>query len=926
MRNIVSRTTACIAVIVMTAQAQNMKFPQAKTFAGMTKPSHSQAKLNDDVIKAYEEYKANHLKQAKSTNGGYYIYSKDTHEGWNVVTVSEAHGWGMVIMTLMAGYDSKAKEYFDGMVTFYNNYRATGRGSNLMSWRVEGTVDVSENTSKKDGSALDGDMDIAYALLMAHKQWGDAKYKTQAIEILKDIYSNEINPDTKTLQLGNFVPNNITEASDKYSYTSVAKSKYYHTRPSDWMGGHLRTYADAIGDGKWDEVADKIYEVYNGFIANSSNQAGTSKLISDFVYHEQSGTWAVEPNFLEGPNDGFYATNASRVPWRVAADFAHFQSVNSKAMLQNFSSFIINASGGDPKKIYPGYYLNGLPLTTTYTSPAFTAPFVAASMVSGNQDFVTKGWDYLQNSYMAGDDAFQRAIRLQCMLLISGNWWSYNDAPTIDNGNSFDTSGIYFDDFADSYVSQSKVSTEYGKEKFPTDTTGKASGWWYVYDAGTTGSVQNGAGTTTITDKNGEEMFNKESRALDVKLNKTGCVAVGFPEDKYFDLSAMTGFTIKAKGTRKIRVTFNTDDSGTPSKDSFWGGFGYDITLGDAVQEYQILADLLVPAAYSEEQTKSLTWKNFGAPKVKGITISMADEASSGSVVLSSIKLNGKDIKNETFGYTSPVIIGPVDGVNVLSYGDWGTSADTLGSKGTLDFAKNGDSITTVTATIDRKAFSKPDAYDTYVSLYGSYDGDFKNLKAVEVTYSADKAFRLALPITGKTDEDGTAHFITLPATGSETKTISKALSDFAQPSWCEKDKTTAMDLSLVSGVTLEIDSDAATALAGKIAISSLKFDGAAINKPTSIFGIEFGRSNTVGFSSIRQETGMVHARLTLPRASNTNLTVVNMQGRVVANVNQSLTAGMNMVSLDISNQGSGVYFLVAEGLGGVYRHKLVLK
>jgi endo-1,4-beta-D-glucanase Y len=34
-------------------------------------------------------------------------------------TVSEAHGYGMILAVLMAGYDDKAKEYFDGMYWYY---------------------------------------------------------------------------------------------------------------------------------------------------------------------------------------------------------------------------------------------------------------------------------------------------------------------------------------------------------------------------------------------------------------------------------------------------------------------------------------------------------------------------------------------------------------------------------------------------------------------------------------------------------------------------------------------------------------------------------------------------------------------------------------------------------------------------------------
>src|SRR5262245_61265494 len=85
------------------------------------------------------------------------------------ITTSEAHGYGMILFALMAGYDADAKKYFDGMFNMYDKHRSTGN-SNLMSW----IIDQSESTSADSDSATDGDMDIAYALLLAHYQWGSS--------------------------------------------------------------------------------------------------------------------------------------------------------------------------------------------------------------------------------------------------------------------------------------------------------------------------------------------------------------------------------------------------------------------------------------------------------------------------------------------------------------------------------------------------------------------------------------------------------------------------------------------------------------------------------------------------------------------------------------------------------------------------------
>src|SRR5262249_60196008 len=91
---------------------------------------------------------------------------KGTGGSGDEITTSEAHGYGMIIFALLAGYDSQAKQYFDGMFNMFDKHRSKNNPNN-MSW----VIDSSELPSKNQGSATDGDMDIAYALLLADAQW-----------------------------------------------------------------------------------------------------------------------------------------------------------------------------------------------------------------------------------------------------------------------------------------------------------------------------------------------------------------------------------------------------------------------------------------------------------------------------------------------------------------------------------------------------------------------------------------------------------------------------------------------------------------------------------------------------------------------------------------------------------------------------------
>ena len=71
----------------------------------------------------------------------------------------------MLITASMAEYASRAKEIFDGMYQYYKVH-LNEIGPNLMAWQQNDNGSAIENASGAD-SATDGDMDIAYALLMA---------------------------------------------------------------------------------------------------------------------------------------------------------------------------------------------------------------------------------------------------------------------------------------------------------------------------------------------------------------------------------------------------------------------------------------------------------------------------------------------------------------------------------------------------------------------------------------------------------------------------------------------------------------------------------------------------------------------------------------------------------------------------------------
>ena len=385
---------------------QNKPFPQALNYPNTIKPNNvSQTAMNNSVTAYYENWKLDFLRPSNGmTPGGYLVYYKDTsikETGDTIVykTVSEAHGYGMMVMALMTGYEDSARIFFDGFYKMYNDHRSTV-DHDLMSWFIS----YDEDSTKDDDNATDGDMDIAYALLLAHCQWGSngpINYLSEARRIINNGIK-ESNTNHHRIMLGDWYI---------YGYD-------WATRSSDWMTDHLRAYELTTGDNLWNAVADTIYSLIDYMTFHYSPVAG---LLPDFVI--DSIPAPAPPELLESIYDGHYNWNACRVPWRIATDFAHYGTTEAISALSNMLNWLKNSTGNNPDSIKPGYLLSGDPIPgRNYTSLAYTSPFIAACITNtSHQQYLNDGWNIIKDR--SDDVYFGNTLNLLCMLLISGNWW-----------------------------------------------------------------------------------------------------------------------------------------------------------------------------------------------------------------------------------------------------------------------------------------------------------------------------------------------------------------------------------------------------------------------------------------------------------------------------------------------------------------------
>ena len=395
---------AILLLTIISIQAQNFPFPQHTEYATHIKPSqYTQQQLDDHVKSFYDGWKNKYLKQGCEDNQ-YYVY----FASGNTITVSEAMGYGMLIIPLMAGYDENARMYFNGLYRYYKAHPSHVM-PHLMAWKqITGCIDA-------DGpdSASDGDIDIAFGLLLAHAQWGSRgaiNYFQEALAIINDIMGEnasqgDINQDFYSIKLGDWVQSG--------SYMDG-------TRTSDFVMDHYRAFACAVKDTNWNSVVNTCYDLVADMQTNYSPETG---LLPDFIVDLNASPKPADPDYLEGELDGNYSYNACRDPWRLASDYLINGEERAQEAVIKINRWLIEASGESVQNIRAGYYLNGDP-AVGWSDISFTAPFTVGAMLdTTNQEWLNKLYSKILTSNIAYGGYYDNTLKLLSLITISGNYW-----------------------------------------------------------------------------------------------------------------------------------------------------------------------------------------------------------------------------------------------------------------------------------------------------------------------------------------------------------------------------------------------------------------------------------------------------------------------------------------------------------------------
>lgn len=287
-------------------------------------------------------------------------------------TVSEGIGYGMLIMVYMDNAANNTQPKFDKLWNYWKKYPSSG---SLMHWKIDGFGSVVES-----GSATDGDIDAALALVLAYHQWGDEKYLTGAKAMMSAIKQSDVS-------------GNVLDGGDQWNPVN----------PSYMSTVATQIFQSVDPSGGWSGIQSGCYSSLKG---------------------SQNGSTGLWPNWSSGgvgSCPGCYGFDAARTPWRMGWAYVWYGHADAKACCTKIVDWFKSSTGDEPGGIGQDYSASGTPGSSD-NIPTFLGPLVVAGMVDAKyQSWVDKGYTRLSSFGASNDNYYNECLELLTMLLLSGN-------------------------------------------------------------------------------------------------------------------------------------------------------------------------------------------------------------------------------------------------------------------------------------------------------------------------------------------------------------------------------------------------------------------------------------------------------------------------------------------------------------------------
>ncbi|HVV16796.1 MAG TPA: glycosyl hydrolase family 8 [Polyangia bacterium] len=405
------------------ANGTNFPFPQNRQTSNCIYPT---AYDNKDVLTAYAKWKTDLV--TSSGAGGFQRVQRTDSDGLGspsgatprYSTVSEGIGYGLVIAVYMGD-----QALFDNLWK-YEQLHLDSNG--LMNWSVDAsgnTTSVNGNTIG-GGAATDADEDMAWALVMADKQWGGSgslskSYGALALQQIQNVWNHEI------------YQSKLAGPGDGWGPTDL----FGDINISYFAPAYYRVFKQLDSSHAWEAVTQTVFDTIFGQMDDGSGALSSSnKNTSNGLVP----AWCTGSGGASSAGPFNYQYDSCRTPFRIGIDWCFNGTSASTAMtpinpsrgkkyVGLTSAFF---SGIGAANIVDGYNLDGTVNSGAHPvsegqSAAFIGPAAVGAMSSPSyQSFLDASYKLVKgNNLLVGGAYYEESWTVMSLLMMTGNFLDY---------------------------------------------------------------------------------------------------------------------------------------------------------------------------------------------------------------------------------------------------------------------------------------------------------------------------------------------------------------------------------------------------------------------------------------------------------------------------------------------------------------------
>jgi endoglucanase len=265
------------------------------------------------------------------------------------------------------------KKAFENVWQWTKNNLQKRSEDKLIAWRMR--KDSSGNFNQLDSmNATDADLDIALALILAHKRWSRDKQSSfllDGVELIKNVWKHRV----VDLQNGSLaiLPFN----SQKWRNIEILNPSYFSP-------AHYRVFAQFDKSNNWNKLSNDTYTILNKI----SSDKGLVPNWIKYDYSKKDFSSAVDT--MNESNANNYGYDAFRVFWRVGLDVSWFNTKGARNFLRKALPFFTQEYKNN-NRIVAVYDLNGNKLENYEDTATDTAAYMVFKYT--NSPLLSKFWN-----------------------------------------------------------------------------------------------------------------------------------------------------------------------------------------------------------------------------------------------------------------------------------------------------------------------------------------------------------------------------------------------------------------------------------------------------------------------------------------------------------------------------------------------------